>query len=804
VNDHTRFAECSALRLSRVENPWTMETRTLLVPFDRPQPVEAAPVVRVLRLRRWLHAVRRRSQSVQPFGSLAAAARAAVQIHPYQLEPALAMLRRGATRVLIADGVGLGKTIQAGLLLNEMTAAREDARALIVTPAGLCDQWRRELGVHFGLAAAAADAAWLARTARDLPPDVNPWMLPGIQVVSVDLVKRPEVLRPLQDVTWDLLVVDEAHDAAPGTDRRAAVHAIALRSRRVMLLTATPHTGEPEHFDALCRIGAFDPTNDPILMFRRTRSDMHLPLRRRSRLMAIALSDDEIRMHRLLEAYSAAITREAAARQDPRARLAAIVMRKRALSSARRLARSIDRRLALLSGEAAPEHQLRLPLMDEDLDDETADDVLAAPGLADASTEHEWLRSLAEAAHAAAVRESKARFLRRWLARIGEPAIVFTEYRDTLAELAQDLVAQGIHVLEMHGGMSARERSDVQRAFNAHGGLLLATDAAAQGLNLHGQCRAILHYELPWNPLRLEQRAGRVDRIGQSRAVHEIALIANDTAERLVLAPLVRRATRVRASLGPHRGALEAIPESRIAAAVLEGRPLDDDPSAAGAGPSRFVAYADAGLGEDARAEGARLLEHRAAIARDSGGSSAWPDFRHACLVSSARPAAVPAATAVGIVRLLTSEGSTVHAEMKAVAVHPGARSDGRAGWRTRARRPAAEIRSIVTAWLARNESALLKALESEARLRLDDVAERYRSTLDALDRREHAIRTWLSDDARLIVQGGLFDRRALREADERQRTTAALIEESGGRSRAVAANRMLTREIEWCAVLLR
>ena len=142
---------------------------------------------------------------------------------------------------------------------------------------------------------------------------------------------------------------------------------------------------------------------------------------------------------------------------------------------------------------------------------------------------------MTEAARHAARSESKAGRLLRWLSRVLEPVIVFTEYRDTLHRLERLIRATGRQVTTLHGGLGRAERNRAQAAFNAGGVSLLATDAAAEGLNLHHHCRIVIHYELPWRPARLEQRAGRVDRLGQSKRVHEIALVAADTAERLVI-----------------------------------------------------------------------------------------------------------------------------------------------------------------------------------------------------------------------------------------------------------------------------
>jgi hypothetical protein len=310
VVDVTAFEDCEALKLEGAGPSNAGSIRTLLLPFDRPVRVPSRGVLRVIRATRWLHEVRRLSLRMQPFGVLHGAARTSIRLLPYQLEPALAVCRGVASRVLIADDVGLGKTVQAGLILLELQVRAAGLRALVVAPAGLLPQWSRELRSHFGLSPVVADAAWLRAISREMPYDVNPWSLDGVYLASTDFVKRPEVLRAIEDLVWDVLVVDEAHRAAPGTDRRHAVNAIAGRARHVVLLTATPDDGEPGHFDDLCRLGARSENPEPILLFRRLRTEVggHLP--RRSRFLAVRLTSAECHMHRLLDRYTSRLWHE--------------------------------------------------------------------------------------------------------------------------------------------------------------------------------------------------------------------------------------------------------------------------------------------------------------------------------------------------------------------------------------------------------------------------------------------------------------------------------------------------------------
>ena len=788
IVERARFTDCEALRLTATRGSGSSASRTILLPFDRPRPLPSSSSIEVLRPRRWLAVLRQAALDARPFGGLSAAAASTIDFLPYQLEPALAVLGEGYTRVMIADAVGLGKTIQAGLILGELAAAREAFRALVVTPAGLREQWAGELADRFGIKASIATSPWLARVVNELPTDVNPWALPGVYISSFDLIKRPEVLRPLEEIDWDLVVVDEAHAATLGSARRAAVHAVALRARRVVLLTATPHGGDQEQFRALCRIGQSDQSPEPLMIFRRSRGDIGASNRRRTVLLPVRPSVAERRMHRLLERYTSRICAESRARGDVDARLAAIVLRKRALSSAASLAVSCRRRLVLLGTTPVipSEHQLPLPLGDEEaVEDVAPDSILGAPGLADTAREHRWLESIVEAAEEAARNESKVGVLARLLRRMKEPAIVFTEYRDTLERIRNALSPSHPNVPTLHGGMTATERLRAHREFSAGGQLLLATDAASEGLNLHRRCRTAIHFELPWNPSRIEQRTGRVDRIGQSRAVHEVMLVANDTAERLVLAPLARRAARAATSVSGGSRWLDVLVESRVAAAVMEGGTLEP--------PAAAVPVDCVGPGTELRAaagfEASRLSELRG-----------WRSRAHAHLSRAAIAATAlrarrgmlfPGIVAVYTLSLASRDGSLPHTEV--IAFHE--RGFGRP-------RTPSDLRAIVRSFSARAasiEQAILARVDGH----LKEVAARCARAAEALAAREQAIATPRLSAARLLVQGGLFDQRAVRAADSRNRSAATLLEETQQHVDALMSRSHLTPALRLIAILV-
>jgi superfamily II DNA or RNA helicase len=433
------------------------------------------------------------------------------------------------------------------LIISELRTRGWIDRVLVLTPAGLRDQWRSELHDRFGVEAVHLDAATLRRIAADLPLGINPWTTVSMAIASVDYVKRAEVLPAVRACRWDVVIVDEAHSVVGDSNRHDAVRAVTAGAPYVLLLTATPHNGDAAAYDALRRLGSLD--DDPLLIFRRTRGALRQRSERRIHTLHVRQSRHERRLHTALAGYGDAVGAEA--KGVP---LAMSVLHKRAYSSAWALQQSVERRLAALAPDSgAATEQLTLPLGDAMGEFSTADEAPDWPkelALADPRRERHLLTAVAEACTAAVTAESKVKVLARLLRRIKDSAIVFTEYRDTLLHLRRRLSAMPVVVL--HGGLTRQERAEAVHAFsNAdRPTVLLATDAAGEGLNLHRQCRFVVNLELPWNPMRLEQRIGRVDRIGQTRAVHVVHLVARGTGESIILARLRSRIVRAQTAVG--------------------------------------------------------------------------------------------------------------------------------------------------------------------------------------------------------------------------------------------------------------
>jgi superfamily II DNA or RNA helicase len=711
----------------------------LISPFDR---------LRLLDTRRphqrsrqqVLRVARRAIAGGRPVDGLWAAADARITLLAYQLEPALAVLG-GATRVLLADAVGLGKTVQAGLILAELRARGLVDRALVLTPAGLRHGWADELRDRFGLATAVIDQAALTAHSWLAAADVNPWSCHDIVVASIDFVKRPDVLASLAAVPFDLLIADEAHHLTPGSDRGAAVEALSLRTPWVILASATPHSGDEPAFAYLQSLGA---QNDRLAVFRRTRADAGLPQLRRNCLLSVAPTYEEALMFVTLDRYTQAIWRVNGV-GDPAVRLVATTLRRRAASSATALLRTLTRRRALLGEHVEPQPlQPSLPWDEsEQADDDVSDFLLAVRGLDDVAEEQRLLDQLIELARSALSRPSKIHRVNRFRACAREPMVIFTEYRDTLDALVAALEPTCVPEV-IHGGLPVDlRRASIERFTRGGADVLVATDAAGEGLNLQQRCRLVINMELPWNPLRLEQRIGRVDRIGQTRRVHAVHLFHRDTVEDAVLAQLERRRLRAAAALSD--ASEEWWSETDIASSVFDRK----------AGERRTLPRLASVRISRAEAEARRLEAQRVwNVNRGAPRRLVW--------AAPKRPVVSPRLVCLWNTRRAGSTGLTIEESADATVLDLSRTPRNRQEWDRLIR----TLPKVVAgcAQLADREPARLEQIESALKPFRDAV-------LGRLD----AIRSALARARRRQWQESLFDRRAARDEERRVETLTAI-----------------------------
>jgi superfamily II DNA or RNA helicase len=533
----------------------------------------------------FLDAVRWGAIASADHSALQAPFRSGIQIEDYQLDPVVRALSMPRTNLLIADDVGMGKTIEAGLVMQELALRHRARTMLIVCPAGLTLQWRDEMRDKFGLDFRIVDAELLRTLRRTRGPHTNPWTHYPRLIVSVDWLKRDRPMRLLREVLpaaprypreFDLLVVDEVHTCAPSGRGRYAVDSLRTRAIRTLaphcehrlFLSATPHNGYLESFTALLELlddqrfaRGVRPTEAQLrrAMVRRLKSELpprwdgtpYFPTRELSYL-EVDHSDDERRAHGLLRSYTESRRGTAG---GPGERAAAefvtTLLKRRLFSSPKAFAETLDVHLATMSArEVGPASDSLPVLVDrvaEAADEDDADstryrqaeaDALAAARRAGAplsAREKATLETLRAWARGAQDRpDSKLAALLTHLAPIVAPAggsveriIIFTEYRDTQRWLHERLLAAGYRpeqIALLYGGQDRDEREHIKNVFTEDPELhpvriLLATDAASEGINLQRHCHRVLHWEIPWNPNRLEQRNGRVDRHGQPSPV---------------------------------------------------------------------------------------------------------------------------------------------------------------------------------------------------------------------------------------------------------------------------------------------
>jgi hypothetical protein len=319
-----------------------------------------------------------------------------------------------------------------------------------------------------------------------------------------------------------------------------------------------------------------------------------------------------------------------------------------------------------------------------------------------------------------------------------------------------------------------------QRTFNSRSSLLIATDAASEGLNLHARCRLVIHFELPWTPMRLEQRAGRVDRLGQTRRVHEILLVGNDTAERLVLAPLLIRSMRVRSALPTDKVALEHVSESSVVTAVMQG--LELEPTVAAASAEYHNPPID--VRTEAIFEAERVVECR----RLQGivGLQREPTLDRVFVTVLPRARHLACGTfAIYELALTGREGAYAHREYAvAFGLDEG---------------PPPEM-------IARFRNAdvpLSRELMRRYEARLTGIRSRAIAAVRTMVEREEAIVRTLPCAASQLVQAGLFDQREVRASVARSQAAAGSVDEMRRRVEALLEGAPVQASARLCGILI-
>ena len=527
------------------------------------------------RLQAFLDAVRWGAVSQADDKALQSPFRSGIEVDDYQLDPVVRALSMPRVNLLIADDVGLGKTIEAGLVVQEMILRHRVRSVLIVCPSSLQVQWQEEMRDKFGLEFRIVDSETISQLRRKRGIHVNPWSHFPRLITSIDFLKRERPLRTFRETLsaemfprdYDLLIVDEAHNVAPSgrgkyaTDsmRTLAIRSLAPHFEHKLFLSATPHNGYRESFAALLELldrqrfaRAVTPDRNQLdaVMVRRMKDELKLRWDGSRRFaervvqhLEVPYTDEERQAHHALQSYSELRLKQATSDGERMAAEFVLkLLKKRLFSSPAAFGITLDKHFATVGGRKAAGTARRDI---EDFSDDYADDdeyeaetgeVVSSVSqtLSPISEEEKaLLRQLGEFAAKTSQRpDCKAQALIDWLKQTLRPngkwneerVIIFTEYRATQKWLFDLLAREGFAEegrLEMiYGGMPNDQREPIKAAFQAHPKeskvrILLTTDAASEGVNLQNHCSKLIHFEIPWNPNRMEQRNGRVDRHGQ-------------------------------------------------------------------------------------------------------------------------------------------------------------------------------------------------------------------------------------------------------------------------------------------------
>ena len=540
-------------------------------------------------------------------GPFRSAGRIAVQPRPYQLVPLLMALRLDPVRMLIADDVGVGKTIEAGLVARELLESGDARKLAVLCPPHLAEQWQDELQSKFHIEAELVLASTTARLERNLPVGRSIFDTSDYFVVSLDFIKSKGLRDDFIRACPELVIVDEAHTCAAANSKASAHQRHALiraladdTSRHLILVTATPHSGKDDPFRSLLGLLDRDFLDLPDSLAgeqnrsHRERLARHLVQRRRSDIAHYLETDTNFPERRDTElTYSLSVEYRQLfgdvltyARQSVRSPTTGQHQQRvrwwSALGLLRTLASSPPAAAATMRNRAITSEAETVEGVDEigrrallDMED-TEETIDVVPGSVTDGATSRRLREFAKRADQLAGKEDHklARLVPviKDLIKEGFRPVVFCKFIETAeylgAELRKRLRRPKVGVLVTTGLLPPAERqARVSELLEYDRAVLVTTDCLSEGINLQDHCDAVVHYDLPWNPTRLEQREGRADRFGQtSPEVRVVTYWGEDNLiDESVLKVLLRKHRAIRGALGisiPVPGATNAVIEA--------------------------------------------------------------------------------------------------------------------------------------------------------------------------------------------------------------------------------------------------
>src|SRR5271165_4022075 len=495
---------------------------------------------------------------------------------PHQIRALRKATSQDRIRFLLADEVGLGKTIEAGLVMRELKLRGLVRRILVVAPKGLVTQWIAEMQTHFCEEFRFYSPADF-NSYRRISPSENVWRTYDQVICSLDSVKpldsrkgwsgeriaqfNKDRFEDLISAGWDLIVVDESHRISGSSEQVARYQlgrGLSEASPYLLLLSATPHQGKTDAFHRLMSLldrAAFpDPgsvTRERVRPYVIRTEKRHAidadgkPLfkPRVTKLIGVSWEghSEQKQLYDAVTEYVRQGYNQAMTEKKSYLGFLMILMQRLVTSSTRAIAATLEKRLSVLR---SPEETMTLlPVADDeewnDMDGQEQLETLLKTRLAALKNERMEVNVLLNLARKVEARgaDAKAEALLDWIYKFQQEesdpdvkVLVFTEFVPTQQMLAEFLRQRSIEVVCLNGSMSMEERRDVQERFAKNARVLISTDAGGEGLNLQF-CHMVVNLDLPWNPMKLEQRIGRVDRIGQDATVRAINFVFEDTVE---------------------------------------------------------------------------------------------------------------------------------------------------------------------------------------------------------------------------------------------------------------------------------
>ncbi|MDS0473779.1 helicase-related protein [Natrinema sp. 1APR25-10V2] len=555
-----------------------------------------------------------------------------IEIEPYQVQAAYEILNSYDHRYLIGDEVGLGKTIEAGIVIEELIARERAERVLIVAPAPLTVQWQEEMREKFDRNFVIYDRETV-ETHRQSHPNQNVWKQEDLIITSIDFAKqttddpdsdRVSVLDALDnlDEEWDVAVFDEAHhltarrssdDSIERTQRYLVGEAVAENSDSLLLLTGTPHKGKSDQFYFLVSLldpyrfsheSQINPDALDDLMIRRLKDDMYdtdgtrMFPEKNIEALGVDMSQAERKLYEDVTEYIREYYNLAQQEENQAAGFTMVIYQKRLVSSVHAIRKSLENRMRAIQNDGIAEElpddvQELIPRYSTEPEtlteaersrvEEALETVTITLNRSQMQEELDRVKQLWQQAKNIET-DSKAQLLRQFVDRIlredpDEKILIFTEYTDTL-EYLRDQVFPEHDIAQVYGDLDQERRRREMEKFEEEANLMLATDAAQEGLNLQF-AHIMVNYDLPWNPIRIDQRMGRLHRYGQEHTVEIRNLFFKDTRESEILNLLVEKTNQIESDLGMRSDVMGRVLEDvdldeTIMSAIAEGRPTDE------------------------------------------------------------------------------------------------------------------------------------------------------------------------------------------------------------------------------------